>query len=67
MGKIKIMVSACLVGEMVRYDGRDNPSEDSILKKWLNEGRIISFVKENRKFYNCKKKWKVRTKIAKLD
>ncbi len=43
---IKIMVSACLIGESVRYDGRSSPSDSAVLKKWGSEGRVVSFCPE---------------------
>lgn len=46
MEKIKIMVSACLLGERVRFNGRGSFCEDYILKQLLDEGRVISFCPE---------------------
>ena len=43
---IKIVVSACLLGSPVRYDGRDKKSEHSVLRRWLEEGRIVSVCPE---------------------
>ncbi len=37
----KILVSACLLGKPVRYNGRGLGVESSILQRWLAEGRII--------------------------
>ncbi len=43
---IKILVSACLDGHPVRYDGEDNAVPALIWKKWQNEGRLISTCPE---------------------
>lgn len=37
----KILVSACLLGEPVRYDGRAQPLQDALLAQWRREGRVI--------------------------
>ncbi|WP_373047673.1 DUF523 domain-containing protein [Vulgatibacter sp.] len=42
----KVLVSACLLGERVRYDGRDKRSHDDILARWEREGRVVSFCPE---------------------
>ncbi len=46
----KILISACLLGELVRYDGRTNsPSDDSsitLLNRWLDEGRLVTVCPE---------------------
>ena len=43
---IKIMVSACLLGERVRYDGSENRVDSYILNDWGAEGRLLSFCPE---------------------
>lgn len=43
---IKIVVSACLLGAPVRYDGRDKKSSHPILERWIEEGRVISVCPE---------------------
>jgi uncharacterized protein YbbK (DUF523 family) len=43
---IKILVSACLVGESVRYDGKVIKPSSEILEIWKREGRIISVCPE---------------------
>jgi uncharacterized protein YbbK (DUF523 family) len=43
---IKIVVSACLLGSPVRYDGRDKKSDHPVLQRWLEEGRIVSVCPE---------------------
>ncbi|WP_417532785.1 DUF523 domain-containing protein [Marinobacterium stanieri] len=42
----KILVSACLMGAKVRYDGRDNLLDHPVLKRWHEEGRIVSVCPE---------------------
>lgn len=41
----KILVSACLLGEKVRYDGSDN-RQAGLLEQWQAEGRIIALCPE---------------------
>ena len=43
---IKVVVSACLLGSPVRYDGRDKKSDHPVLQRWLEEGRIVSVCPE---------------------
>ncbi|MCP4756736.1 MAG: DUF523 domain-containing protein [Proteobacteria bacterium] len=43
---IKVMISACLLGEKVRYDGRDNALDSEVLKSWLRENRLVSICPE---------------------
>lgn len=43
---IKILVSACLLGEKVRWNGADKKSGNPIIERWLEEGRIISACPE---------------------
>ncbi|WP_394148459.1 DUF523 domain-containing protein [Shewanella atlantica] len=42
----KILVSSCLLGERVRYDGGDNELLHPLLLQWKREGRLISFCPE---------------------
>jgi len=42
----KILVSACLLGERVRYDGQASRLEDQILERWIQEERVVSFCPE---------------------
>lgn len=42
----KILVSACLLGVKVRYDGGDCAQDDIIIQKWQSEGRIITLCPE---------------------
>ena len=41
----KILVSACLLGERVRYDGKDCEQE-GLLRQWQQEGRVVPFCPE---------------------
>ena len=42
----KILVSACLLGDKVRYDAQSKKIEEEIIATWLNEGRVISICPE---------------------
>jgi uncharacterized protein YbbK (DUF523 family) len=42
----KILVSSCLLGEYVRYNGLPIPYTSTVLEKWRQEGRLISFCAE---------------------
>lgn len=42
----KILVSACLMGRKVRYDGRAKTSSDALLAEWREEGRLVTFCPE---------------------
>jgi len=42
----RILVSSCLLGEPVRYDGGHKRSDDPILQRWLREGRIVPICPE---------------------
>lgn len=41
-----VLVSACLLGQAVRYDGRDKRCDDTILQHWLAENRVVAFCPE---------------------
>jgi uncharacterized protein YbbK (DUF523 family) len=43
---IKVVVSACLLGSPVRYDGRDKKSDHPVIRRWLEEGRVVSVCPE---------------------
>jgi uncharacterized protein YbbK (DUF523 family) len=43
---IKILISACLLGERVRYHGGDAALSDAILDRWRREGRLVPFCPE---------------------
>ncbi|MFS1301577.1 DUF523 domain-containing protein [Streptosporangium longisporum] len=42
----RIMVSACLMGRRVRYDGAAKTSEDALLAAWRRQGRLVAFCPE---------------------
>ncbi|MEU6719251.1 DUF523 domain-containing protein [Nonomuraea sp. NPDC046802] len=42
----KILVSACLMGRRVRYDGGAKTSSDALLAGWREEGRLVPFCPE---------------------
>ena len=42
----KVLVSACLLGAPVRYNGKDKKSDHPILQQWLDEGRVVSVCPE---------------------
>lgn len=42
----KILMSACLLGAKVRYDGGDCEQQNALLNKWRIEGRIITICPE---------------------
>jgi len=42
----KVLVSACLLGDPVRYDGGTKASFSPILGRWLSEGRVVKFCPE---------------------
>jgi len=43
---IRVLVSACLLGEKVRYNGADAASGSGILRGWLAEDRVLPFCPE---------------------
>lgn len=42
----KILVSACLLGERVRYNGGEATLDHPVLERWRREGRIVSICPE---------------------
>lgn len=42
----KILISACLLGERVRYHGGDARVEHPILRRWHDEGRLVAICPE---------------------
>ncbi len=42
----KILISACLLGRPVRYDGRGKFLEDQLIETWQAEGRLVSVCPE---------------------
>jgi len=43
---VKVVVSACLLGSPVRYNGKDKKSHHPVLQRWIDEGRVISACPE---------------------
>ena len=44
--KPKILISACLIGENVKYTGGNNTVESPILQHWIDEGVLIPVCPE---------------------
>lgn len=42
----RIFVSACLLGQPVRYDGQSVPCDSEILVRWQREGRLVALCPE---------------------
>jgi uncharacterized protein YbbK (DUF523 family) len=42
----KILISACLLGSPVRYNGKGFLPESEIIQSWMNEGLLISYCPE---------------------
>ena len=42
----KILVSACLMGQAVRYDGKAKPFVHPALERWKEEGRLVVICPE---------------------
>jgi uncharacterized protein YbbK (DUF523 family) len=42
----KILISACLLGRPVRYDGKGKPLHDPLIERWKAEGRLVGFCPE---------------------
>lgn len=43
---VRILVSACLTGEAVRYDGAAAPCASPLIGEWRREGRLVPFCPE---------------------
>jgi uncharacterized protein YbbK (DUF523 family) len=41
-----VLISACLLGDPVRYDGRHKRADSKILQRWLDEGRVVPVCPE---------------------
>ena len=41
-----VLVSACLLGKPVRYDGRAVPNDHAVLAGWLAAGQVVSVCPE---------------------
>lgn len=42
----RVLISACLLGQPVRYDGRSVPQSHPVLARWAAEGRILPLCPE---------------------
>ena len=42
----KILISACLVGQKVRYDGKASSTDGGIIARWKEEGRLVAICPE---------------------
>jgi len=42
----KILISACLAGDLVRYDGRRRPFKDDLLNQWHKKGLLVKVCPE---------------------
>ena len=42
----KILISACLIGQKVRYDAKDSLQSNARLQQWIHDGKIISICPE---------------------
>lgn len=42
----RVLVSACLLGQAVRYDGAAKPAGSAVLARWQAEGRIVPVCPE---------------------
>jgi len=42
----KLLVSACLLGRPVRYNGSAKPLDEQCLTRWIAEGRVVSVCPE---------------------
>ncbi|HBF30641.1 2-thiouracil desulfurase family protein, partial [Rhizobium sp.] len=42
----KILISACLMGRPVRYDGKGKPLHHAAIVRWQEEGRLVVFCPE---------------------
>ena len=43
---VKVVVSACLLGAPVRYNATDKKTDHPILRRWVDEGRVVSVCPE---------------------
>ena len=42
----KILISACILGHRVRYDAKDNLTQNPRLQKWIDANRVIKICPE---------------------
>ena len=43
---VTVVVSACLLGAPVRYNGTDKKTQHPILQRWIDEGRVVPVCPE---------------------
>ena len=43
---LKVLISSCLLGETVRYNGKNKLLENDILQQWIQQDKVISFCPE---------------------
>jgi uncharacterized protein YbbK (DUF523 family) len=41
-----VLISSCLLGEAVRYNGGDKRCDDDVLRRWIREGRVVPVCPE---------------------
>lgn len=41
-----VLVSACLLGQRVRFDGAHKQAHSDVLQRWLDQGRVVPFCPE---------------------
>jgi uncharacterized protein YbbK (DUF523 family) len=46
VSRVSVIVSACLLGAPVRYNGKDKKTNHPILQRWIEEGRVVSVCPE---------------------
>jgi uncharacterized protein YbbK (DUF523 family) len=46
VSRLPVIVSACLLGAPVRYNGTDKKTNHPILQRWIDEGRVVSVCPE---------------------
>lgn len=42
----KILISACLLGHAVRYDGKGKPLSHPAIERWMSEGKLVTICPE---------------------
>lgn len=42
----KVLISACLLGDKVRYDGRHNLLDHPVIERWRKQGRLVTVCPE---------------------
>lgn len=43
---MKILISGCLIGQKVRYDGKDSLQANARLQQWIKDGKVVSICPE---------------------